>query len=230
MKTSVNADGGYDKARASGKAGWVDDAEYDRFKHNVLASFKRSKAPPSGRLLEIGCGAGNMTLWLAEKGYEAYGVDTTPKAIEWAKHKNEQAPATADFRLEDAAELTSFPDEFFDLVLDGRCLHWIYGEGRLKILRAVRRVLKPHGFFLVCSQCSKPNHQPPVIDSHLRYDASRQVVVNTSGDICAYFGTPENIIAEVKAAGFDVIGSQVIPAPESDMLHIEAIKTADPKP
>ncbi len=223
MRTRVNADGGYARARAAGKAGWADDSEYERFKNGILASFRRSNAPKSGRLLEIGCGAGNMTLWFAQMGYEAYGVDTTPRAIEWARERNEQATTKADFRLEDAAELRSFPESHFDLVIDGRCLHWIYGEGRQRILQTVRRVLRPHGLLLVCSQCGDPKN----IESPLSYDASRRVVVNRAGDICAYFGMPESISVEVKAAGFTVLSSELIAAPDGDMIHIEAIKEAE---
>ena len=226
MKTSVNADGGYEKARASGKEGWSDEADYDSFKRDILDSFSRSDAPKAGRLLEIGCGAGNITLWLSEMGYEAYGVDTTPKAIEWAQDRNERSKAKADFRLEDAGDLNTFSDGYFDIVVDGRCLHWIYGPGRLKILQAVRRVLKADGFLLVSSQCNSPGGQPPTIDSQLTYDASRQVVVNSSGDICAYFGTPDSIIAEIKDAGFRVLNSGVITEGNSEMVHIEALKNA----
>ena len=226
MKTSINADSGYIKARSSGKEGWSYEADYDHFKKGILDSFSRSDAPKSGRLLEIGCGAGNITLWLAEMGYEVYGVDTTPKAIEWAKDRNELSTAKANFRLEDAGELTSFSDGYFDVVVDGRCLHWIYGPGRLKILQAVRRVLKANGFLLVSSQCCSPGSQPPIIDSQLTYDASRQVVVNKSGDICAYFGIPENIVAEIDKAGFEVLNWGVIPEQNSETVHIEALKNA----
>lgn len=225
MKTSINADGGYAKARASGKVGWGgNESDYDSLKQSILTSMTRCNAPTSGRLLEIGCGAGNLTHWFAENGYTAFGVDTTPKAIEWANDRNRQAVAIADFRLEDAAVLSSFEAGFFDLVIDGHCLHWIYGEGRRKILESVRRVLKPGGFLMICSQCSSSDSTPPGIGDQLTYDAARRVALNKSGEICGYFGTPESILAEVRDAGFKIVGSEVMHSTRADMLHLGAIR------
>ena len=40
-------------------------------------------APRSGRVLELGCGAGDLSLALAEHGYEVHGVDIAPTAIDF---------------------------------------------------------------------------------------------------------------------------------------------------
>ncbi|HBC88000.1 MAG TPA: hypothetical protein DCZ94_13700 [Lentisphaeria bacterium] len=143
MDSKPTADKGYAKLKAEGKAGWGgDESDYDLFKLNIERSLVRAKAPKQGRVLELGCGAGNLTLWMAQKGYEMFGVDITPTAIEWAKEKNSTAEFKADFQVGDIADLSSYGNESFDIVIDAHCLHWIYGEGRQKSYSSIFRVLR----------------------------------------------------------------------------------------
>jgi len=230
MGKKPTADRGYTRLKASGKDGWAgEESAYADFKKAIARSFGRSDAPASGRLLELGCGAGNLTLWFASMGYEAYGVDITPTAIDWAKEKNAAAPAKVDFRVEDVAELPSFADGFFDLVIDGHCLHWIAGEDRAKVFATVRRVLRIGGFFLVSSQCGDPpKHKlEQKAKEGLTYDPVRRVMINKCGVVGAYFGTPQSIIEEVRCAGLRVFNWEVSSTPEGNDIHVEAIKPAE---
>ncbi len=43
--------------------------------------------PQTGRLLEIGCGTGFYTAWLAKRGYEVVGIDLSPNMIEEARRR-----------------------------------------------------------------------------------------------------------------------------------------------
>ncbi len=223
------ANRGYARLKAAGKDGWMgDESEYDSFKKAILASLRRSGAPTSGVLLELGCGAGNLTLWFASMGYEAHGVDITPAAIEWAQEKNDTAAARADFRVEDAAEILSFADGFFDLVIDGHCLHWIAGDDRIRVLAAVHRVLREDGFFLVNSQCSEPKGLSQKANEGMVWEPERRVLINRHGVVGAYFGTPESILSEVTLAGFRVLNWEVTTDHGGDEIHIEAARAAMP--
>ncbi|MGF1495613.1 MAG: class I SAM-dependent methyltransferase [Elainellaceae cyanobacterium] len=42
------------------------------------------------QILDLGCGTGDLAIWLFQQGYDAYGIDIAPSAIAWA---NEQALA-----------------------------------------------------------------------------------------------------------------------------------------
>ena len=48
-----------------------------------------------GRTLEVGCGTGTNAIWLSSRGFEVYGVDLAPRAIEAAQAKA-RAEAEAD--------------------------------------------------------------------------------------------------------------------------------------
>ncbi|MBI1182695.1 methyltransferase domain-containing protein [bacterium] len=41
-----------------------------------------------GKVLDVGCGNGNISLFLGEKGYDVKGIDISPDAIEVAKKRN----------------------------------------------------------------------------------------------------------------------------------------------
>ena len=72
----------YAQIAKSDRAGWSDDYEaaIERYR-SLLAKAEVS----GGRLLEPGCGRGNIALALAQGGFEVTGIDFSPTAIEWAK-------------------------------------------------------------------------------------------------------------------------------------------------
>ncbi|MDF1667873.1 MAG: methyltransferase domain-containing protein [Planctomycetota bacterium] len=86
MRTNyVGHDDMYKKNKAAGQAGW-DPAEISE---EVIKQFQElfthESIPQACRLLELGCGAGNLSVGFARLGYQVTGVDIAPSAIEWGK-------------------------------------------------------------------------------------------------------------------------------------------------
>ena len=73
-----------------------------------MVEFARDLRP--GRALDLACGAGRNTQWLAARGWEVVAIDRTT------------GPAVVVMDLESGAPLP-FPDESFDLVLIIHFLH-----------------------------------------------------------------------------------------------------------
>src|SRR5262245_12964862 len=40
-----------------------------------------------GKALDLGCGTGVFSIYLAKQGYEVTGIDLVPKAIDWARER-----------------------------------------------------------------------------------------------------------------------------------------------
>jgi ubiquinone/menaquinone biosynthesis C-methylase UbiE len=101
---------------------------------------------PDSRVLEIGCGTGNLSL-LAKRlcpAAEVTGTDPDPKALARARRKAERAGLSVRFDLA-YAEALLFPDASFDRVLSALMLHHLPAEVKIAALREVRRVLRPGG-------------------------------------------------------------------------------------
>jgi SAM-dependent methyltransferase len=85
------------------------------------------------RALDLGCGAGVLTLWLADKGIEVTGIDILPEAIAMARSLADERRADAQFLI---ADVFSYAPEWpFDLVYDSGCLHSLVG-GNVALYKA----------------------------------------------------------------------------------------------
>lgn len=199
MQTNyIGHDNQYRKRRAQGLPGW-ETAEVVAENVAALDSLlQANKVAPPGRVLELGCGAGDLSLWLAEQGYDVCGVDIAPAAVEWAREKAKaRGVQGAQFFVGDVLSLGDFANESFDLVLDGYCLHCVIGEDRQKLLASAFRVLRPGGLLLVNAMCDGPN--TPGMKRNFDPVSRCQVY----GDVAVrYLGRPASILHEITRAGF----------------------------
>ncbi len=99
---------------------------------------------PKGRLsvLDVGCGTGELSLLLADKGHRVTGVDLSDSMIEVATEKNRALGLNARFGAGDAEDL-EFGDCTFDVVFN-RHLLWTLPHPE-KAIGEWRRVLKEGG-------------------------------------------------------------------------------------
>jgi ubiquinone/menaquinone biosynthesis C-methylase UbiE len=98
------------------------------------------------RVLEIGCGTGNMAI-LAKKlnpSSEVVAIDPDSKALTRASRKAQRARILIEFDQEFSEELR-FPQDSFDKVLSAFMLHHVWAEAKLRTLQEALRVLKPEG-------------------------------------------------------------------------------------
>jgi tellurite methyltransferase len=116
----------------------------------------RGRIPSGMRVLDTGCGFGRNLVYLFRQGYEVFGVDSDPQAIDGVRRLAAAlAPACSpdNFRTE-AIEEMSYPDAFADVVLSSAVLHFARDDAHFRaMLRATWRVLKPGGL-LFCRLAS----------------------------------------------------------------------------
>ncbi len=129
-------------------------AGVDRYNNPLEGDFDdlfiRSLLPPSGQVLDLGCGEGLYSLSFAAAGYKVIGVDISSSAVEWARQRaTEQGMTNAHFRVGDVTALDDFANEQFDAVLSVHCYHCLSDAGdRVAHLREAWRVLKSGGVFV----------------------------------------------------------------------------------
>jgi 2-polyprenyl-3-methyl-5-hydroxy-6-metoxy-1,4-benzoquinol methylase len=209
----------YRRRRAQGRNGWSDEIGLRQAIASIDSFLADLSLPAAPTLIEFGCGAGDLSLHLAARGFHITGFDIAPFAIEWAREKASRQSVTGSFLIADlTCDLDPLPPPA-DVVLDGLCLHCIIGPDRETFFRNVWRCLKPNGVFLVNTMCGNP-HPPNDRD----FDPISRCIV-TRGIARRYFGTAESIVQEVIQAGFRVDRHQVIHAQypgDEDALLINA--------
>jgi ubiquinone/menaquinone biosynthesis C-methylase UbiE len=102
-------------------------------------------------VLEIGCGRGDFSLWLARKYPLAAitGVDFSDGAIAVAMAKLSRYNGSPRFLVDDAENL-NFPAHTFDFVISCECLEHVPQPE--KMAREMARVLKPGGRFVLTTE------------------------------------------------------------------------------
>ncbi len=99
-----------------------------------------------GSFLDLGCGAGQNSIWMAQRGWTATGVDIAPSAIRMATETADEMGVTVSFLVADLTEWV--PDGRFDFVASTYALPPA-GPGRSHALACAAAAVKPGGTILV---------------------------------------------------------------------------------
>jgi len=148
----------YQKLKADGQSTW-DRREYDAFYmrpflEQALKNISFASAAP--KVLELGCGTGPISCFLAAQGFDVTGIDVSSTAIEMARAESARRNLSVRFEIQDWLSLPQ-DDMSYDLVIDGHCLHCIvFDDERAKGLNIVHSLLRPGGKFIVETMVCKP--------------------------------------------------------------------------
>lgn len=129
------------------------DRELDRLnrhqlEHDITWRYLDDFLPSEGNILEIGCGAGTITIGLARRGYKVTAIDLSAKMIELCKKRTsvEGLKKNIQFRVKDARNLGDIESEAFEAVLMmGPLYHLVYKGDRETALTEAFNRLKPGG-------------------------------------------------------------------------------------
>src|SRR3984885_11641577 len=88
-------------------------------------------ALPAGRALEVGCGTGDCSIYLAQHGWRVTAVDFVRKPLDKARAKADAAGVSVNFVAADVTHLTEAGiDTGFGLIVDNGCLHNMSDDDR----------------------------------------------------------------------------------------------------
>ncbi len=185
-----------------------------------LIEFARTKEilleelPPAPAVIyDIGGAYGEYAFFLAEHGYEVHLFDLAEEHIRLAK-ANENAAILADTVVADARRIPREDASADAILLFGPLYHIVEREERARCLAECRRLLKPGGklftanitCFSTALKYTECYDWRPVLDDEDAYRAIESTVRTghyTGNEIGrVYFHRPEELRAEVAAAGF----------------------------
>jgi len=110
------------------------------FVHELAGGVLEWLAVKSGeKILDLGCGDGQLTKRIAATGADVLGVDASPEMVRAARDRG----VVAD--VGDAEQL-SYADKTFDAVFSNAALHWVRNQDAM--IAEIDRVLKPGGRFV----------------------------------------------------------------------------------
>lgn len=102
------------------------------------------------RTLDICCGAGTNTVYLAKRKFGVTAIDISKKAVAIAKQKASLAKVDIRFDVGNSVHLP-YEDKEFGFVYDMGCFHHIQPHDRNDYIRGVHRVLEDRGvYFMTC--------------------------------------------------------------------------------
>ena len=154
-----------------------------------------------GRVVDLGCGSGENALHLAERGFEVWGVDFAPAAIDIARRKAEERRIDAQFVVADVLDLNAYADRF-DTAIDSGCFHVLNDQERARYVRSVRGALRPAGrLFLACFSERQPGAWGPrrVTQAELRDAFSKGWRVDSINE--AHFEVAPELVRDIEGRG-----------------------------
>ena len=156
---------------------------------------------PSATILDVGCGTGKpIAAYLIGKGFDVYGLDISPKLIQYAKSV---IPEKKLF-LADICEFTT--DVHFDAIICWFTLFHIHADHHFDVLKKLHSFLKPDGVLLITfadTSCEPGGTDVKVIDENT-------IESEMFGEPFYHSGNPANINSKlIKQAGFEIISDKI---------------------
>ena len=114
-----------------------------------LTKLFRQK-PYQGKALDIGCGEGHYSIYLASKGFDVLGIDFSGQAIKIAKKNAVKNKIQCKFLKLNISNIEQLSNKF-DFILEWGLLHLINPKQRPAYFKKISSLLRKNGKYLLVS-------------------------------------------------------------------------------
>lgn len=115
-----------------------------------ITDLIENEAPTPASALDIGCGTGTTSVYLAQKGWQVTGLDFVPKAIRKAKRRAKHADVHVDFRVADVTKLASQElSKAHTLAIDIGCGHALGEAGFTRYVNQLADLMESNGTYML---------------------------------------------------------------------------------
>lgn len=127
----------------------------------LVALVEGPSALAVGRALDLGCGTGTDTIYLARHGWDVTAVDMVPKALAIARHSATTAGVSPRFVLGDVTRLDELGlGDSYTLLLDFGCFHTLPDDRRPAYVTGVSNAAAPDATLLLYGFRQPPKAAP----------------------------------------------------------------------
>jgi ubiquinone/menaquinone biosynthesis C-methylase UbiE len=186
--------------------------EFERTKEILTRVLPR----PPARIVDVGGAAGAYSFWLAERGYGVHLVDASARLVQEARTRDATSRAPlASLSVADARRLPQEDGSAAAILVMGPLYHLTAAADRSTALREAYRVLVAGGLAVVAAisryasaldgLARKLSLDPRFVtmrDRDLAEGQHRNATENLDYFTTAYFHRPDDLRAELEAAGF----------------------------
>src|ERR1700744_2548509 len=128
---------------------WDGHALAKRLRELIEGTVDTPALPPEAAL-DVGCGTGDSSVYLARHGWHVTGVDFVPQALDKARAKAGAAGVPVDFIHADVTHLSRAGlDTAFQLIVDNGCLHGMSDGDRDLYVREITAAAAPGARLLI---------------------------------------------------------------------------------
>jgi len=201
----------------------------------------RHLPPAPAAVLDVGGGTGVYACWLASRGYRVTLVDASPLHVGQARAASARQPEAplAGCRLGDARRLDEGDGSVDAVLLLGPLYHLTERRDRIDALREARRVLRPGGTLCAAAVGRYASLLSGVAENLLKDPEFAAIVARDLHDgqhrnptekeyfTTAFFHRPEDLEAELREAGIELIALLGVEGPGWLLPDLEQ-RWADP--
>ena len=106
-------------------------------------------------VIDLGCGTGTHSIYLAQQGFSVIGVDISPTAIMRAQKKASQAGVKPKFIVHDVTRL-DFLKGPFEIALDVGCFHGMNAAAQQRYSLELTQLMQPGNTLLIWGMDPRP--------------------------------------------------------------------------
>ncbi len=133
---------------------------YQSLVQEVCNHIDQYGAGRSLNILDAGCGTGNYSIELSQRGHRVTGIDFSSVMFGRAKRKKSKGAVWPNFLLHNLTQSLPFKDDSFDAVI---CIHVLYTiSDHLQFLRELRRVARRQSMIIVVNSSQPLSFQKAI--------------------------------------------------------------------
>jgi len=126
---------------------FMDEIPYDTWVDYIESTFEKYELKPN-LVLELGCGTGNITTLMQDKGYDMIGVDVSEEMLIEAREKAQETNQNILFLNQDMRDFELYGTVDACICMCDSLNYILEKEEVLQVFKLVNNYLNPNGLFI----------------------------------------------------------------------------------